>query len=277
MKYAILLASVLLPCTAASSFADTGMINAGEVHLPTGVNAQYSAAIDATTGYGYFGTSGADTTGYISMINLHGATPTLVSSTSENIPNGVYGMLGVTVDTSNADPAQHYLYVGTATGQILKMSPGTASTPPQVLATLNPSSNGKAGVIHGMIDPSQGYGYFISGGSTSEKVLHVNLSNFTDAGTVQIPVGENAVTGQMNGLRYGAIDTTNHYLYLTNTGYNGTHNADNPDSPEICKINLQTAFKNATGTVESHQRHRLWRKRSVQHGRRPWHRTGRVQ
>jgi len=200
---------------AASSPGATGMVNAGEVLLPAGVDAQYSAAIDTTTGYGYFGTSGADPTGYISMINLHGSTPTLVSSASEGIPAGVYGMLGVTIDTRDADPAKHYLYVGTVTGQILKMSPGTASTPPQVLATLNPTSNGKACVIHGMIDASQGYAYFISRGTTYEQVLRVNLSNFTDAGTVQIPIGGSASAGQMNSMRYGAIDTVNHYLYLT--------------------------------------------------------------
>lgn len=224
------------------------MSNGGEALLSSGVDAQYSAAIDPTTGYGYFGTSGADHTGYVSMINLQGATPTLVSSASENIPGGVFGMLGVTIDTRDADPARHYLYVGTVTGQILKMSPGTASTPPQVLATLNPSSNGKAGVIHGLIDASQGYAYFISGGATFEKVLRVNLSNFTDAGTVQIPVGETAAAGQMNSMRYGAIDPLNHYLYLTTSGVNATHNSSNPDSPELCKINLQTAFKSATGT-----------------------------
>lgn len=248
MKCHVPLAGIVLLSLAALSKASTGMVNAGEVLLHTGADASYSAAIDTTTGYGYFGTSGADPVGYISMINLHGSTPTLVSSASENIASGVYGMLGVTIDTSNADPAKHYLYVGTATGQILKMSPGTASTPPQVLATLNPTSNGKAGVIHGLIDTSQGYAYFLSGGTTYLRVLRVNLSNFTDAGTVQIPVGESAPAGQMNSMRYGAIDTINHYLYLTSdVSFLGTHGVSNPDSPEICKINLQTAFKSATG------------------------------
>jgi len=223
------------------------MVNAGEVLLHTGADASYSAAIDTTTGYGYFGTSGADPVGYVSMIDLHGSTPTLVSSASENIASGVFGMLGVIIDTSDADPAKHYLYVGTATGQILKMSPGTASTPPQVLATLSPTSNGKAGVIHGLMDTSQGYAYFLSGGTTYVRVLRVNLSNFTDAGTVQIPIGESASAGQINSLRYGAIDATNHYLYLTTSAVTATHGVDNPDSPEICKINLQTAFKSATG------------------------------
>lgn len=248
MKCHVPLAGILLLAPAAWAQAATGMVNAGEVLLHPGADASYSAAIDTTTGYGYFGTSGADPVGYISMIDLHGPTPTLVSSASENIASGVYGMLGVTIDTSNADPAKHYLYVGTATGQILKMSPGTASTPPQVLATLNPTSNGKAGVIHGLIDTTQGYAYFLSPGSTYVRVLRVNLRNFTDAGTVQIPVGESASAGQLNSMRYGAIDTINHYLYLTSgVSSLGGHGVSNPDSPEICKINLQTAFKSATG------------------------------
>lgn len=241
-----LLVAALSPGDAVGT-TDTGMVNAGEVFLHAGANASYSAAIDTTTGYGYFGTSGADRIGYLSMINLHGATPTLVSSAAENIPAGVYGLLGVTIDTHDADPTKHYLYVGTVTGQVLKMSPGTATTPPQVLAILNPTSNGKAGVIHGVIDATQGYAYFLCRGTTSVKVLRVSLSNFTDAGTVQIPAGESAAAGQMNSMRYGAIDTTNQYLYLTSTGINATHGADNPDSPEICKINLRTAFKSATG------------------------------
>ena len=239
---------LLLLAAATSAFGATGMINAGEVLLPVNVDAQYSAAIDPSTGYAYFGTSGADPVGYLSMINIQGATPALVSSASEGIPAGVFGLLGVTIDTTSADPAQHYLYVGTASGQVLKMSPGTATTPPQVLASITPTSNGHGAIIHGLMDASQHYAYFIGSSSTAAKVLRVDLSNFTDAGTVLIPIGESAAAGQMNGLRYGGIDTLNHYLYLTNTGVNATHNPDNPDSPEICKINLQTAFKNSTGT-----------------------------
>jgi len=249
MKYHVLLAGIFLLGIAASSLGATGMINAGEVLLHTGADASYSAAIDTTTGYAYFGTSGADPVGYLSMINLHGSTPTLVSSASENIASGVYGLLAVTIDTSNVDPAKHYLYIGTATGQILKMSPGTATTPPQVLTTLNPTSNGKVNSIHGLIDTSQGYAYFLNNGSTYIKVLRVKLSDFSDAGTVQIPVGETASAGQMNSMRYGGIDTTNQYLYLTSgVSVLGTHGMSNPDSPEICKINLQTAFASATGT-----------------------------
>ena len=138
---------LVLHAMGASAFAATGMVNAGEVYLPTGVDAQYEATIDTTTGFGYFGTSGSDPAGYVSMINLHGATPTLVSSATENIPGGIYGMLGLTIDTSNADPAKHYLYVGTVTGQILKMSPGTATTPPQWLATITPAVTGA--IVHG--------------------------------------------------------------------------------------------------------------------------------
>jgi len=65
MKYHVLLAGIFLLGIAASSLGATGMINAGEVLLHTGADASYSAAIDTTTGYAYFGTSGADPVGYL--------------------------------------------------------------------------------------------------------------------------------------------------------------------------------------------------------------------
>jgi len=273
MKYEVLIASTLLLAAAVSSRGATGMVNAGEVFLPTGVDAQYSAAVDTTTGFGYFGTSGSDPTGYVSKINLNGPTPTLVSNATEGIPSGIYGMLGVTVD-SGSNPFQHDLYVGTATGQVLHMTPGTASTPPQWLSTITPNSGA---IVHGFTDPGLNYAYFVARGSTSDNLVRVNMATGTYAGTVQLPIGESAAAGQMNSYRYGGIDTINHYAYLTNNiGFLNGHGQDNPDSPEICKINLQTAFKNSHRKLHAHQRHRLLGPRSVQHSCRPGHRPGRV-
>ena len=65
-------------------WGDTGMTNVGQVDLPTGVPAQYSAGIDPTTGFGYFGSANHANPGVVSKINLNGPIPTVVL---DGLPN----------------------------------------------------------------------------------------------------------------------------------------------------------------------------------------------
>src|SRR5580658_9295636 len=118
-----------------------GMSNVGETLLPSGVGASYCAAFDPTTGFGYFGSTGTGSAVVLSKVNLNGPEPVVVQDgLPGTIPAGVAGLLAVLIDTCNPNPADHFLYVGCATGQILKMSPGDATHDPQVLAVLKPTS-----------------------------------------------------------------------------------------------------------------------------------------
>jgi hypothetical protein len=204
-----------------TAYPSGGMRNVGEVLLPSGVNAQYNAAIDPTTGFGYFGTSAAaGNTQTLSLVNLHGPLPTLVTGdAAQNIPANVKGLLGIVIDTSDRDPSTHYLYAGTATGQILRMSPGDATHVPQVLATLSPTSATGA-ILCGVIDPANHYAYFGVNGAIP-KVVRVNLATFTDAGAVPL---------NMSSVRSAGIDLVNGYAYFTNFTTN---------VPQIAKVNLQ--------------------------------------
>ena len=212
-------------------WGNTGMNNIGEVLLPAGVNAQYAAGIDTSAGFGYFGPSHGSV---LSMVNLNGPQPTLVSG-PENMPAGVGGLLAIVVDNSDPDPANHFVYVGCTTGQILKMTTGDATHAPQVVATLNPTS-ASGGFVCGAIDtssldPAQHYAYFATfGGNTAPRVLRVKLSDFSDDGSETI---------NMPNVRMAAIDTIHHCLYFSATS----------GHPEICKVNLTSFVTGGTSTA----------------------------
>src|ERR1700722_16236667 len=79
----------------------TGMTNIGRLLLPEGVPAQYSAAFDSTTGFGYFGATSHIDPVIVSKVNLNGPLPTNVQDGQPNsVPKGVVTLLTMGIDTS---------------------------------------------------------------------------------------------------------------------------------------------------------------------------------
>jgi len=222
--------------------ARNGMTNVGRLLLPDPIGAQYNAAIDPTTGFGYFGESGARKGGVLSKVNLNGQLPTLVDDGQPNsVPKDVVALLAIEMDTSDPDPLKHFLYIGTASGQILKMSPGDARHTPRLLSVLHPTS-AKGSILCGVIDtssrnPAQHYAYY---GIRSEppKVLRIRLSDFSDQG---------AETLNMASVRYAGIDTVRHYAYFTNFG----NQAHRREPPQIAKVNLAN-FRDGSSSVATY-------------------------
>jgi len=217
----------------------TGMRNIGQVDLPTGVPAQYSGAIDQTTGFGYFGSASGANPGIVSKINLNGPLPTVVQDGLPNsVPLNVGHFNAIEIDTTAADATQHYLYVAGNSGHILKMSPGDATHDPQVAAQLAATS-ASGGILGGAIDtsnvdPTQRYAYFLVMETSDSKLLRVRLSDFSDQGSETLNMGN---------ARTCAIDTIHHYLYCT------TYPSTTVTVPQICKVNLATFTPGGSSTA----------------------------
>lgn len=219
----------------------TGMVNLGQVDHPSSplmVPAQYCAAFDPTTGFGYYGSAHGANPGVVSKINLNGTLPTVVLDGLPNsIPTGVSSFNALEIDTTDADPLKHYLYVAGG-GYIVKLSPGDATHDPQMVAKISMTSVSGT-VICGAIDtsnsdPTQRYAYFGVIESSDVKVLRIRLSDFTDQGSETI---------SMPNVRTCAIDTTHHYLYFT------TYATATVTVPEICKVNLATFTPGGSSTA----------------------------
>jgi hypothetical protein len=229
--------SMTEPLESRTLLSTTGMTNVGRLKLPTGVTAQYSAAIDPTTDFGYFGTASGANPGIVSKVNLSGATPqVVVDGLPNSIPIGITNFNSILIDTTSADSTKHYLYVGSGRGRIMKISPGDATHDPQMMATLTPTEV-SGGITCGAIDttssdPTQRYAYFGINASTGPVVLRVRLSDFTEQGVESL---------NMRNLRTCAIDTIHHYLYFTTFGNSG--------APQICKVNLATFTPGGTSTA----------------------------
>jgi hypothetical protein len=231
------------PQVPADEARKAGMTNIGSVLLPEPIGSQYYAAIDPTTGFGYFGSMHSGTIpAVLSKIDLRGPLPKVVQDgLPSSMPKEVGRLTAVGVDYSDPDPLKHYVYVA-GWGQILKMAPGDATHAPQVVATLRPTS-ASGGFNMGLIDtsdpdPARHYAYFsVFVRNQPSKVLRVRLSDFSDQG---------AVTLQIDNVRFGALDTVRHYAYFTNFSPPG-HRAP----PQLCKVNL-TTFRDGGTSVATY-------------------------
>lgn len=180
----------------------SAILAGGEAGLTCGV-------IDPSAGYAYFGTSA--TPGKVVKIALGaGASPpTYVGSTT--LLAGESGILGLLIDTTDPDPAKHYLYAATwsSPATIVKFAPGAGNALPVRLGALALLA-GETRPRRGVIDPVNGYAYFASVDSAS---YFVKIA--LGAGSaLPTRVGAAALAADEGHVGSAVIDAANGYAYL---------------------------------------------------------------
>ena len=202
-------------------------VEVGSAVLAGGESGLICGAIDPAAGYAYFGSSASP--GRIVKIALGaGATPpTYLGSTPLGAgENGIFGLL---IDTTDPDPAGHYLYAATwsvPTASIVKVAPGAGNALPARVGALALAA-GETRPRRGVIDAGNGFAYFASIDSANYFVkvaLGAGASLPTRVGAAALAAGEGSVGSAV-------IDAGNGYAYL------GTYDPANVPS-KVVKVAL---------------------------------------
>jgi hypothetical protein len=166
-------------------------------------------AIDPAAGYAYFGSSAAP--GKVVKIALGGGAspPTYIGSTT--LLAGESGILGLLIDTTDPDPAKHYLYAATwsSPATIVKFAPGAGNARPVRLGALALLA-GETRPRRGVIDAANGFAYFASIDAAS---YFVKIA--LGAGpALPTRIGAAALAADEGHIGSAVIDAANGYAYL---------------------------------------------------------------
>lgn len=170
------------------------------VFTDTSVHSLYSSVIDATNGYGYWGTNGGAPAVVVKVaLGSADTAPTEVAKLTLSSSGHINAMV--------IDPANGYAYIGTSAnpGEIYKISLGAGTTAPSIVATLTLNS-GEGGINGGAIDTVAGYAYFITNAGLVKVALGSGATAPTRIGT--------APTYSGNLGRMVRIDAPNGYVYV---------------------------------------------------------------
>ncbi len=233
VNYSHLYNALYDPNTGYALFMTAGAINPGRIvkvdlngALPveigaaqaTGTSNLIGGAYDPTTGYAYLGNTGGP--GRIIKVRMEsGATPPtylgyLSLSSGPPSENLSWGMV---MDTTDPDPANHYLYIacGTSPGIVVKVAPGVGDNLPTRVGSLQLNS-GENAIRRCAIDTAGGYAYFATAGNNAGMVIKVALGAGaalpTRIGAASFAVGENNIGAVLldpaNGYGYCATYTS---------------------------------------------------------------------
>lgn len=183
-----------------TSYPNGGLQRIGSyVFTDTSVHSLYTAVIDETRGYAYFGTTSSPP-GEIAKVSLGtaDAPPTLVATIA--LDSGESGLV-----SSVIDPANGYAYFG-AIGKIVKVALGAGTTAPTEIATLTLNTGGGS-ILGGAIDTAAGYAYFSYGGNLTKIALGAGTAAPTLIGTSPLSSG--------NAGRRVAIDVNSGTVYVS--------------------------------------------------------------
>ncbi|HLX62975.1 MAG TPA: C25 family cysteine peptidase [Planctomycetota bacterium] len=260
----VIVFAALMPRAAFAFQPPNGMVRVNKVTMTDSTNGGlYSAAIDPVNGYAYFGGKH-----FMNKINIKGAQPLTVASVAGNsqlvglvdpaagycyfcagsvvtrfslgagdaapaivdtltMSNSIFG--GV-IDTSDPNPANHYLYfLLTATPCIIsKVSVATF----QPVASL-PLNAGENNFRRGAIDTKNGYLYFCGPAAATANPSVVKVALGAGSST-PVRIGSVQLDSQPYGMGAMVIDVAHGY------GYCGTYfpAAGNSTIPNVYKISL---------------------------------------
>ncbi|MBI1784163.1 hypothetical protein HYR69_03385, partial [Candidatus Sumerlaeota bacterium] len=227
-NYSHLYCAVIDTNTGYALFTSAGAINPGRIikvdlngPLPVEVGATQAAlgelnliggAYDPTTGYAYFGTTTVP--GKVVKVRMEagGLAPTYIGSiTLSSGPPSENQTWGMVIDTTDADPANHYLYVacGTSPGIVVKVVPGIgAALPSRVAAVQLPA--GINAIRRCAIDPANGYAYFATMSTNPAIIAKVALGAGASAPTY---IGSATLLANESNIGSMVLDPANGYLY----------------------------------------------------------------
>jgi uncharacterized repeat protein (TIGR01451 family) len=181
----------------------------GSLMLNYGEDVLYTAAIDTTNKYAYFGTDTAPGKIIKVALGTGDALPTEVATLT--LQSGENYLTSSVIDVANG-----YAYFGTYTspGKVIKIALGSGSSPPTEIGAVTLGS-GQNMLTSAVIDPANGYAYF--GTYTSPGiVIKVSLGSGTN-----LPAETAALALQTgySGLTSAVIDTTDGYAYFSTSNY----------------------------------------------------------
>jgi len=136
-------------------------VEVGSAILAGGEAGLTCGAVDPAAGYAYFGTSSSPGKVVKVALGAGASPPTYVGSTP--LLAGESGILGLLIDTTDPDPARHYLYAATwsSPATIVKFAPGAGNALPVRVGAL-PLLAGETRPRRGVIDGANGFAYFAS-------------------------------------------------------------------------------------------------------------------
>ncbi|OGI16052.1 hypothetical protein A3K63_02145 [Candidatus Micrarchaeota archaeon RBG_16_49_10] len=183
----------------------------GNLTLNLDVDYLYSAVIDPSNGFAYFGTAESPDLCQIIKINLTDFTR--VGNLTLNSDEG-------DLESAVLDPSNGFAYFGTYTtsGQIIKINLTDFTRVGNL--TLNSDEGDLESAV---IDPSNGFAYFGTS-SSPDKIIKINLTDFTRVGNLTFNPSEyesqTAVIDPSNGFAYfGTSSSPNQIIKINLTDF----------------------------------------------------------